>query len=127
MEFEENREKSMFIHQYLCKKCKNRWWGASANNKCRSCDQETEKLDLSKMVGIGWFECTCGRRYAGFSRGDVTSKCHSCQRENYPSFIVPGDQASGKGANSHYCASCKGNGHCPIVGQVRNLSSKKRF
>lgn len=26
-EFEENRIKSSFIHQYKCKKCKNRWWG----------------------------------------------------------------------------------------------------
>ena len=68
--------------------------------------------------GIGWFKCKCGRKYAGFSRGDVMSKCHGCQTKNLPLFIVSGNEASKRehSNNSHHCELCKGNsGSCPIV------------
>ena len=123
MEFEESRRKSLHIHQYKCKCSIKRWWGSNANNKCKKCGQTVEHLELKKTIGIGWFECICGRRYAGFCQGDVTSKCHGCQKENYASFIVPGDKADKEDDNpdkkNHYCAVCKGGEHCPIVEKVK--------
>lgn len=89
-EFLKAQNKSLFIHQYKCKCSKKYWWGSNSNNICKRCKKVNVYLDLKKMIGIGWFECKCGRKYAGFSRGDVSSKCHICQDENYPSFIVPG-------------------------------------
>ena len=75
------------------------------------------------MIGIGWFECICGRIYAGFSRGDITSKCHICLTENLPFEIRRGYRAD-KGEEtdkSHFCNACKGKGDCPIVEQVKQL------
>lgn len=114
-EFEDSKIKSSFIHQYKCKKCKNQWWGTSANNRCKRCKETVEKLPLSQMIGVGWFECSCGRRYAGFSRGDVTSMCHGCEKKNLPVFIVPGESANGTKTYSHHCSMCNGMGRCPIV------------
>ena len=89
MNFEDSRRKAQFVYQHKCKCSDNkRWWGTIANNKCRNCQATVKPLDLKEMVGVGWFECRCERRYARFCRGDVTSKCHGCNKENYPSFIV---------------------------------------
>lgn len=115
--FKEVQRKSRFIHQYKCSDCHNTWWGASKNNICRDCSTATNPLPLSKMVGVGWFQCPCSRRYAGFIRGNVTAKCHSCNNENLPLFIVPGDDAGKQEdrKHAHYCAVCRGIGTCPIV------------
>ena len=118
-EFEESKIKSSFIHQYKCKKCKNTWWGKSINNSCKGCNEIVEKLPLTQMIGVAWFECPCGRRYAGFCRGDVTSKCHVCEKKNLPLFIVPGDKVEGKKTYSHHCSMCNGSGHCPIVASAQ--------
>ena len=77
------------------------------------------------MIGIGWFECECGRTYRGFSRGDITSKCHNCQTENLPYFIGKGKRADKgmKTDNSHYCNACKGKDDCPILNQFQQVSS----
>ena len=77
------------------------------------------------MLGIGIFKCKCGRTYRGFSRGDITSKCHICQTENLPFDIRRGKRPD-KGEvtdKSHYCNACKGKENCPIVEQVKELSS----
>ena len=71
----------------------------------------------------GWFSCPCGRKYAGFSQGNITSKCHACQRENFPEFIVPGEKADKQEKDdkkTHYCNVCHGKGHCPIVQKVKD-------
>ena len=123
--FEENREKSLHIVQFKC--CRNSWWGTLANNTCNKCKRVVQPLALAKMIGIGWFECSCGRRYAGFSRGDVTSKCHSCNVENLPLFIVPGEKAAkDEPKNSHYCAVCEGSMNCPIVEEAQKRRSLHR-
>ena len=127
MDFEKNRIKSMHIHQYKCK-CSNTWWGPSANNKCRQCGKATGKLPLNKMTGIGWFECACGRKYAGFCKGDIPSKCHGCQVQNLASFVLPGEKASKddeSAKKTHCCAVCEGSGHCPIVASI--VAKSKRF
>ena len=81
-----------------------------------------QKLPFNKMIGIGWFECECGRTYKGKARGDVTSKCHNCQAENLPSFILPGDSAKKEQPTDkrHYCSECKGSANCPISSQILN-------
>jgi hypothetical protein len=84
------------------------------------------------MIGIGWFQCACGRRYAGFCQGNITSKCHGCLKENLALFIVPGDKADKdeetKEKKAHYCAACQGSDHCPIVEKVKSQSQKpQRF
>lgn len=119
--FSEQQEKSLYIHQFQCSCSKNRWWGALKNRTCRSCNKACEPLKKEKMIGIGWFSCKCGRKYAGFSQGNVTSKCHGCQTENLPAFIVPGEKANKdeKTANTHYCAMCHGKGTCPIVEKIK--------
>ena len=79
------------------------------------------------MIGIGWFVCPCGRKFAGFSKGDVTSKCHGCQTELYPSFIVPGESAEnkeGKPKKAHYCNACKGGSYCPIVEAAKKRAGR---
>jgi hypothetical protein len=124
--FEEAQKKSHYIVQY---KCCGTWWGASKNNKCRDCGETVAPLPLWKMVGVGWFQCSCSRVYAGFIRGNVTSKCHSCNTENLPSFIVPGDDAAraeGKAKKAHYCAVCRGQGSCPIVASAKANGSRGR-
>lgn len=123
MDFLKQKKKSLYIFQYKC--CKEPWWGDLKKNICFTCKKPNKKLRLNKMIGIGWFECECGRKYAGFSRGDVTSKCHTCEIENLPSFIVPGEKASKdeKKEKSHYCNMCKGSDHCPIV----NACSKSQY
>lgn len=137
MDFEKNRIKSQFIHQFKCPCSNHRWWGSSAKNKCNNCKSTVEPLDLKKTIGIGWFQCKCGRRYAGFCQGSVSSKCHTCQTENFALFIVPGDKADKEEnasieKNAHYCAACHGNGDCPIVIKCKNYannskSSRKSF
>ena len=125
--FEQNRHKANHIFQYKC--CSKTWWGSIKNNKCKKCNKEVVKLPLSKMIGIGWFKCQCGRKYAGFCRGDVTSKCHGCQQENLASFIVPGDEAHNKeksNGNAHHCAMCHGVGNCPIVESVSRIGGIKK-
>lgn len=73
------------------------------------------------LIGIGFFECKCGRKFCGFCQGDVPSKCHVCgETKNFAVFVTPGDKdAAGKEAKyAHHCAVCKGSGHCPIVGKA---------
>ena len=135
MEYDDAFKKSLHIFQFKCnsKKCKGKcWWGSMKNQMCKNCMKTATKLNLEESIGIGWFKCHCGRRYAGFSRGDVTSKCHTCKTENYPEFIVPGDRASQKEKSTdkqHYCAECKGDYHCPIVEEARRINDlkKKKF
>ena len=124
-DFDVNLIKSRNLHQYKC--CRHVWWGGTTNNTCKDCKEEVEKLPLNKMIGIGWFECVCGRRYAGFSRGDVSSKCHGCEVENFAAFIIPGDKANKdeKTDKSHYCNACKGANDCPIVAQANRSSNDK--
>ena len=127
MDYKEAHEKSLHIFQFKCNCSRNTWWGSNANNKCKRCGKTVEKLELEQTIGIGWFDCSCGRQYAGFSRGNVTSKCHKCQAENYPSFIVPGDEAENKNKKdkkAHYCAICKGSYNCPIVAEAKK---ERRF
>ena len=78
-EFEKNKSKSRFIHQYKCRCSPKRWWGSATSNICNKCGKTVAYLDLKNTIGIGWFECSCGRIYAGFAQGDITSKCHGCQ------------------------------------------------
>jgi hypothetical protein len=131
MNFSESQRKSENIFQYKCSCNSKLWWGAKANNQCRRCKKEVTPLPLKQMIGIGWFECTsCKRRYAGFSKGDVSSKCHICNIENFPLFIVSGEKADNEDKKedkkAHYCARCKGGDHCPIVDQVKNNSSSHK-
>ncbi len=128
MDFEKNRQRSLHIHQYKCKCSSERWWGSEKNNKCKYCKKIVNYLDLKSTIGIGWFQCPCGRRYAGFSRGDVTSKCHKCNTENYPLFIVSGDKAEGDKPKkeTHFCAKCEGRDGCPIVKQaLENVQNRQ--
>lgn len=122
-EFSRQKEKSLYIHQYQCTCSTNRWWGSEKNKICRRCNKKCEPLELTKMIGIGWFSCRCGRIYAGFSKGSVTSKCHACNEENLPLFIVPGDKANkdNKTLNHHYCDKCKGGKNCPIVSEAKGF------
>ena len=132
-EFEKNKNKSSFVHQYHCKKCEIRWWGTSSKNRCAQCNETVEKLSLKQMIGVGWFECSCGRRYPGFSRGDDTLNCHGCQKPNSPSFIVPGELSSTHDNQhrvlNHYCGIfhyCKSS-HCPVFSQAQNSKHARRF
>ena len=129
--YEEAERKSHYIVQYKC--CGNTWWGTSKNT-CRRCKKSGKVVPFNAMIGIGWFTCVCGRKFAGFCRGgtcllyyiisltkqDVTSKCHGCNTECFADFIVPGEKASGKGGKSHYCAKCRGSLGCPIVNAAKN-------
>jgi hypothetical protein len=126
-EYEQACRKSKHIFQYKCKCCYNDWWGAKANKTCKQCRQDKKPLPLKDMIGVGWFSCKCGRKFAGFSKGDVTSKCHGCNTEVLPTCIVPGESA-GKDdeerKHSHYCNACKGRAPCPIVEAAKTSSSK---
>ncbi len=78
-------------------------------------------------MGIGWFNCSCGRIFCGFSRGDTSSMCHTCHEEVYPDVIVPGQAASSRDREdsdkkSHYCNVCRGNMNCPVVAAAKKLS-----
>ena len=118
-EFDEAESKSQYLFQYKCRCNPKVWWGAAKNNTCRRCGKTVERLALEKMIGVGWFQCSCGRRFAGFCKGSITSKCHGCGNQNLPSFIVPGDDVSNTekrvDRKTHHCAVCNGLGHCPIV------------
>ena len=128
MEYQEAFEKSLHIFQFKCtnKRCSQKvWWGSMKNQMCRNCGRQANKLDLEQTIGIGWFKCQCGRKYAGFSRGDVTSKCHGCHMENYAEFIVPGDRANQdekKPDKQHYSNICKGDNDCPIVEEALRVN-----
>lgn len=128
MEFLEAETKSHFIFQFKCKGCRNTWWGTVHKNTCRMCQAIVERLPLAQMTGIGWFRCHCSRVYAGFSAGNVTSKCHGCNKENLPLFIVPGDDAAKPDGSrrQHYCNACKGKTPCPIVNRARNIGGRGR-
>jgi hypothetical protein len=129
MNFEKSRQKSFHIAQYTCKCTGRLWWNSKTNNICRNCNQPATRLTLRETIGIGWFQCACGRRYAGFCQGNVTSKCHGCQKENLALFIVPGDKADREDRekrNTHYCAVCKGEGGCPIVEKVKTHEFTRR-
>lgn len=118
-ELECARQKSLYIFQY--KHCSKSWWGAAGNNTCRRCKKTVNKLPLESMIGIGWFECPCGRTFAGFCRGNVKSPCNACMSHLLPSFIVPGDDAAGsKKKAMHSCSVCRGCPPCPIVEAVKN-------
>ena len=119
--FEEKFNRSKYIHQFECD-CGNMWWGTNKNKKCRKCRKNVKRLPLEEMSGIGHFFCECGRKYAGFSFGDVTSKCHACKYENYPLFILPGDKAhkdKNKKRKHHFCAVCRGSNNCPVVEEIK--------
>ncbi len=126
--FNESLAESLHLHQFKC--CSKRWWGNGNNSTCFRCHRNVSKLPFTQMIGIGWFECKCKRVYAGFSRGNVTSKCHVCSEENLPLFIVRGERADREDKDSdkqHYCNVCKGHEDCPIVEEVkRNGSSHPR-
>jgi hypothetical protein len=122
--FREAQRKSQSIFQFQCRWCDARWWGSAVNNKCHGCDTQAAKLPLKDMVGIGWYECSCGRKFAGFAQGNVRSKCHRCNVQLLPSFIVPGDEASDHKKESkhvHHCAKCHGIGDCPVVKAARMI------
>jgi hypothetical protein len=127
-EYEEAHRKSKNILQYKCKPCHNDWWGSRANRTCKRCGKDTDPLPLKQMIGIGWFACPCGRKFAGFSKGSVTSKCHGCMTEVLPSFIVPGESAENndkdKPKKTHYCNVCKGTSPCPIVEAAKARSGR---
>ncbi|KAF0736830.1 hypothetical protein Ae201684P_000172 [Aphanomyces euteiches] len=116
--FLEAQEKSTWIEQFYCKPCKNGWWGVSTT--CRKCGKTRTALPLEQQSGIGWFECACGRKFAGFCRGNVRSVCHECGEKSLPSFVVPGDNASKRGKHKHNCEMCHGNHDCPIVASLKN-------
>ena len=120
--FQSSYRKSKSIFQYCCS-CRtgNYWWGSVKNKTCNRCKKEATKLPLQKMIGIGWFQCTCGRRYAGFCRGDVMSKCHGCQKKNLPRFIVPVEKDDKREGSDkkHHCEQCKGDYDCPIVAMLK--------
>lgn len=120
-DFERMLQKSKYLHQYRCSKCDRYWWGPDQKNTCFECNKVAQALTLDAMIGIGWFQCQCGRRYAGFSRGNVTSKCHGCQVENLPMFIQPGDKASEKDKSDkkHFCSACNGSYGCPVVAEAK--------
>jgi hypothetical protein len=128
-EFDEAERKSQFIFQYKCSCNSKVWWGAAKNNACKRCDKIVDRLPLEKMIGVGWFECACGRKFAGFCKGSVNSKCHGCGSQLLPSFIVPGDDASKtdkKGdRKTHHCAVCNGQGRCPIVEAAMSRGGRK--
>ena len=116
-----NLIKSLYSYQYECIGCNKRRWGNLNHDSCKNCKNKVKILPFIEMIGIGWFVCKCRRIYAGFSRGNVTSKCHGCQKENLPYFIVEGDDPKGyeETKNFHYCSKCKGSNKCPIVAQAR--------
>jgi hypothetical protein len=130
MSLQKYRKQSLNIFQYLCS-CKNKTWWGIKDNACKPCNKKLNPLPLKEMTGIGWFQCACGRRYAGFCQGNVTSKCHGCHKENLAMFIVPGDKADkdkkSKNKNTHYCAACQGSDHCPIVDKVKGRGNFKSF
>jgi hypothetical protein len=130
-EFNKAFKRSKYIFQFKCYYCRKKpWWGPIKNKICFTCGEVAEKLKLEARIGIGWFKCRCGRIYAGFSQGDVTSKCHGCQIENYPKFIVRGNKASKneKTNKHHYCDICKGNrNNCPIVNEVLERESLEYY
>eukprot|EP01029_Cantina_marsupialis_P026246 TRINITY_DN69_c0_g1_i1.p1 TRINITY_DN69_c0_g1~~TRINITY_DN69_c0_g1_i1.p1 ORF type:complete len:135 (+),score=28.46 TRINITY_DN69_c0_g1_i1:122-526(+) len=125
--FSTAKEKSEWLFQYKC--CRKEWWGSFKNNTCKKCHSVVEKLPLPQMTGIGWFRCTCGRTFAGYIRGDVKSKCHSCGTESLAQFIVPSDKDSPSkdGKHSHHCAVCKGSGYCPIVAKAGGSVGRRCF
>ena len=127
MDFEDKLQKSKYIHQFKCK-CGQMWWGPNTNNECRRCKIRVERLPFEKMYGIGYFLCACRRNYAGFSFGNITSKCHGCQTENKPLFILPGDKADkddNKNKKQHYCSMCHGTNNCPVVERIKTKNFRR--
>ena len=59
----------------------------------------------------------------------MTSKCHGCQTENYPSFIVEGDKPNKeeKTDKVHHCNECQGEYGCPIVALAIQSSNKNKI
>ena len=126
-EYVEAKERSNYICQYKCS-CRNKWWGTESNNQCKSCGKTVTKLPFGQMIGVGWFHCDCGRVFAGFIRGNVSSDCHGCKKKIFPEFIVPGDDAAGTERKStHSCNMCNGNGSCPIVMSAKSGSGRRRY
>jgi hypothetical protein len=126
-EYKQAFQKSKRVVAYECQRCCNHWWGNSSNNTCHRCQKTTNQLPLQRMIGVGWFSCPCGRLFAGFSKGNVTSKCLKCHTEVFPSFIVPSDEAqnpNGKEKKTHYCNVCKGRDNCPIVEAAKDRVSR---
>lgn len=80
--FEEAREKARNVCRYRCDHCDNAqpfWAAKRVIPRCRDCDRVCRRVLFAQTVGIGWFQCRgCHRRFAGFIRGDLTSKCHEC-------------------------------------------------
>lgn len=111
------------IQQYWCSVCSGYFW--SLNNICSVCRGNGASQTISNTFGIGWFHCSCGRNFSGFTRGGVTSRCYACQRHIFPKSITPGIRASGKknkSNNRHSCSVCQGqsNKNCPIVAEAKN-------
>lgn len=84
-------------------------------------------MDKLEMIGIGWFKCDCGRIFAGFCRGNVPSKCHTCHRDVMAAFVVEGDNAGKSEATErkHQCNACFGRKHCPIVEEAKRISGAR--
>lgn len=76
--------------QYKCNKCSNIWWEKNAK-KCIKCKKfNVRRLDHKEMFGDGFFECSsCKRRWIGKCKGDATSNCNECEKENFPILFVP--------------------------------------
>ncbi len=117
-DFQKGLKKSKYIFQFECSRCDQNWWGGRSHNTCKSCRRTAKIRPFKDMVGVGWFVCDlCLRKFSGFAKGNVTSKCHRCNVEVTASFIIPGDNVSNKkeNSNSHYCNVCRGVPPCPIV------------
>jgi hypothetical protein len=126
--FLEARRKSRWIGQFECsnQRCRSskKWWGAKNKDQhCCKCRQQGVLVPFEETIGIGWFKCgSCSRRFAGFCRGDVLSKCLPCKKPLTAEFIVPGNRAAGpKKKKKHNCEACHGHRPCPIVEEALAL------
>jgi hypothetical protein len=113
--------------QFECDACRHVWWGDKHETMCDQCDHDGTVLDKRDTVGLGWFKCDCNRMFAGYCRGNMSSQCHQCKQDVWPSYVVPDDAFKGPDAgknNKHQCAACHGRGVCPIVEAAKQARLK---
>jgi hypothetical protein len=130
--FLEARRKSRWIGQFECsnRRCRSskKWWGAKNKDQhCRKCRSQGVLVPFEETVGIGWFKCgLCNRKFAGFCRGNIQSKCLVCEVLLTAEFIVPGNRAAGpKKKNDHHCEACHGQRPCPVVEEALALGGRE--
>ena len=127
--FKEARERSKHCLQSQCDSCSTLYWMDERDEDtvytCPKCGCDGYGISPSDYVGIGWFKCDCKRIFAGFSKANVTSKCHGCYREILPLFVVKGDSAGDaeRTKRTHKCNACVGPNECPVVNAAKRVFS----